>query len=37
LAILELGLLEESVLQGWLDGATTRREDRELFGLTTQP
>ncbi len=29
----EQGLLEESVLRGWLDEWLTEGEDRELFGL----
>ncbi len=33
LARVEQGLLEESVLKGWLDGAVSRPEDRALFGL----
>lgn len=35
LARVEQGLLEESVLRGWLDPALTRAEDRALFGLAT--
>jgi hypothetical protein len=27
------GVIEESVLRGWLEGALTRGDDRELFGL----
>jgi hypothetical protein len=33
LAKVEQGVLEESVLRGWLKGALTRPEDRALFGL----
>jgi hypothetical protein len=33
LARVEKGLLEESVLQGWMDGALERSEDRAMFGL----
>jgi hypothetical protein len=33
LARVEQGLLEESVLRGWLEGAVERAEDRALFGL----
>ena len=33
LARVEQGLLEESVLRGWLDGALDRADDRALFGL----
>jgi hypothetical protein len=36
LARVEQGLLEESVLRGWLDGAITREEDRALLGLPAQ-
>ncbi len=33
LARVEQGLLEESVLRGWLEGAIEQPEDRALFGL----
>ena len=33
LARVDQGLLEESVLRGWLEGAVERPEDRALFGL----
>jgi len=33
LAKVEQGVIEESVLRGWLQGALTRGDDRELFGL----
>jgi hypothetical protein len=33
LAKVEQGVLEESVLRGWLKGALTRADDRALFGL----
>jgi len=33
LARVEQGLLEESVLRGWMEGALERVEDRALFGL----
>jgi hypothetical protein len=33
LARIEKGLLEESVLRGWMDGALERVEDRAMFGL----
>ena len=33
LAKVEQGLLEESVLRGWLEGALERADDRALFGL----
>jgi hypothetical protein len=33
LAPVEQGLMAEAVLKGWLDGAVTRAEDRELCGL----
>jgi len=33
LSRVEKGLLEESVLRGWLDGALERADDRALFGL----
>ena len=33
LAKVEQGVLAESQLQQWLDGALSRRDDRELFGL----
>ena len=33
LAKIEQGVLDERVLRGWLDGALTRPDDRELFGL----
>ena len=36
LARVEHGLLEESVLRGWLDGALERADDRALFGLQAQ-
>ncbi len=35
LAKVDQGLFEESALREWLDGALTRKEDRELFGLET--
>jgi hypothetical protein len=33
LAKVEQGVIQESVLRGWLEGALTRAEDRELFNL----
>jgi hypothetical protein len=33
LAKVEQGVLEEAVLRRWLDGALTREDDRQLFGL----
>ena len=33
LAKVEQGVLEESVLRGWLEGALERADDRALFGL----
>jgi len=33
LAKVEQGVIEESVLRGWLEGALTRGDDRALFGL----
>lgn len=33
LAKVEQGVLEESVLRGWLKGALSRPDDRALFGL----
>jgi hypothetical protein len=33
LAKVDQGVLEESVLRGWLKGALTRPDDRALFGL----
>jgi len=33
LAKVEQGVIEESMLRGWLEGALTRSDDRELFGL----
>ena len=33
LAKVEQGVVQESVLRGWLDGALTRADDRALFGL----
>lgn len=33
LAKVEQGVIQESVLRGWLDGALTRADDRQLFGL----
>ena len=33
LARVEKGLLEESVLRAWMDGALERAEDQALFGL----
>jgi len=33
LARVDQGLLEESVLRGWLAGTVTREEDRALLGL----
>jgi hypothetical protein len=33
LAKVDQGVLEDSVLRGWLDGALTRADDRALFGL----
>jgi hypothetical protein len=33
LAKVEQGALEDSVLRGWLEGALTRSDDRELFKL----
>ena len=33
LARVDQGLLEESVLRGWLEGAVERAEDRALFNL----
>ena len=33
LAKVEQGVLQESVLRGWLDQALTREDDRALFGL----
>jgi hypothetical protein len=34
LAKVDQGVLEESVLRRWLDGALTREDDRALFGLS---
>jgi len=36
LARVDQGLLEESVLQGWLEGALERADDRALFGLAAR-
>jgi len=33
LAKVEQGVLQNATLRGWLDGALTRSDDRELFGL----
>jgi hypothetical protein len=33
LAKVDQGLLEEATLRRWLDGALTRADDRQLFGL----
>jgi len=33
LAKVDQGVLEESTLRRWLDGALTRTDDRQLFGL----
>jgi hypothetical protein len=33
LAKVEQGVIQESVLRSWLDGALTRQDDRALFGL----
>jgi hypothetical protein len=33
LAKVDQGVIEESVLRGWLNGALTRSDDRALFGL----
>ncbi|HEV2704151.1 MAG TPA: mobilization protein [Steroidobacteraceae bacterium] len=33
LAKVEQGVIQESALRGWLDGALTREDDRELFNL----
>jgi len=33
LAKVDQGVLEESVLRGWLKGGLTRADDRALFGL----
>ncbi|HEY6455519.1 MAG TPA: mobilization protein [Steroidobacteraceae bacterium] len=33
LAKVEQGVIQESILQGWLDDALTRADDRSLFGL----
>jgi hypothetical protein len=33
LAKVEQGVIQESVLRGWLSGALTRADDRALFGL----
>ena len=33
LAKVEQGVIQESVLRGWLKGALTRPDDRALFGL----
>jgi len=33
LAKVDQGVLQESVLRGWLDGALERPDDRALFGL----
>jgi hypothetical protein len=33
LAKVDQGVLQESVLRGWLEGALTRADDRALFGL----
>jgi hypothetical protein len=33
LAKVEQGVLDESVLRGWLKGALTRADDKALFGL----
>jgi hypothetical protein len=32
-AKVEQGVIQESVLRSWLDGALTRQDDRALFGL----
>jgi hypothetical protein len=32
-AKVEHGVIQESVLRSWLDGALTRQDDRALFGL----
>ena len=36
LAKVEQGVLAESVLQGWLEGALERADDRALFGLAAR-
>jgi len=36
LANVEQGVLEESVLRGWLKGALTRADDRALLGCERQ-
>lgn len=36
-AKVEQGVLEDAVLRQWLDGALTRGDDRELFGLPALP
>jgi hypothetical protein len=36
LARVQQGLLEESVLRGWLEGALERADDRALFKLSTK-
>ncbi len=36
LAKVEQGVIEESVLRGWLKGALTRPDDRSLFGLSSR-
>jgi hypothetical protein len=33
LAKAEQGVIQESVLRSWLEGALTRQDDRALFGL----
>jgi hypothetical protein len=33
LAKVEQGILADATLRGWLDGALSRSDDRELFGL----
>jgi len=33
LAKVEQGVIQESVLRGWLSGALTRADNRALFGL----
>jgi hypothetical protein len=33
LAKVEQGVIQESILRGWLDGSLTRADDRALFGL----
>ena len=37
LARVEQGRFSEKELQGWLDGALTRTDDRKLFGLCALP